>query len=148
MEEIVELVYGEIVRSGYANNLAAGIVITGGGSQLQNLVQLVEYITGMDARIGYPNEHLGKSKIEAVKSPMYATTVGLVLAGYHSIDERLNRQAESGFNSSSHASNGIGNQQKSAAGKDSETTANNFFKNIVNRTKAMLIDDFDDKSTY
>ncbi|MEJ8801735.1 cell division protein FtsA [Pontibacter sp. H249] len=87
MEEIVELIYAEIMRSGYGNHLAAGIVITGGGSQLQNLVQLVEYITGMDTRIGYPNEHLGKSKIDAVKSPMYATSVGLVLAGYQSIDQ-------------------------------------------------------------
>lgn len=89
MEEIVELVYAEIVRSGYANNLAAGIVVTGGGAQLQNLVQLVEYISGMDTRIGYPNEHLGKSKIEAVKSPMFATSIGLVLAGYQSIDQRM-----------------------------------------------------------
>ncbi|MER2997109.1 cell division protein FtsA [Pontibacter populi] len=88
MEEIVELVYAEIVRSGYANGLAAGIVITGGGAQLQNLVQLVEYISGMDTRIGYPNEHLGKSKIDAVKSPMYATSVGLVLAGFQSLDNR------------------------------------------------------------
>lgn len=88
MEEIVELVYAEIVRSGYANSLAAGIVITGGGAQLQNLVQLVEYISGMDTRIGYPNEHLGKSKVDAVKSPMYATSVGLVLAGYQALDQR------------------------------------------------------------
>ncbi|MHA6247334.1 cell division protein FtsA [Pontibacter sp. CAU 1760] len=88
MEEIVELVYAEIVRSGYANSLAGGIVVTGGGSQLQNLVQLVEYITGMDTRIGYPNEHLGRSKIDAVKSPMYATSVGLVLAGYQPLDQR------------------------------------------------------------
>lgn len=95
MEEIVELVYAEIVRSGYANSLAAGIVITGGGAQLQNLVQLVEYISGMDTRIGYPNEHLGKSKIDAVKSPMYATSVGLVLAGFHSIDQHgLEREEE------------------------------------------------------
>ncbi|QCR22900.1 cell division protein FtsA [Pontibacter sp. SGAir0037] len=94
MEEIVELVYAEIVRSGYANNLAAGIVVTGGGAQLQNLVQLIEYITGMDTRIGYPNEHLGKSKIDAVKSPMYATSVGLVLAGYQSIDQRTKTFAD------------------------------------------------------
>ena len=42
----------------------------------------------MDTRIGYPNEHLGKSKVDAVKSPMYATSVGLVLAGYQSLDQR------------------------------------------------------------
>jgi cell division protein FtsA len=94
MEEIVELIYAEIVRSGYANSLAAGIVITGGGAQLQNLVQLVEYITGMDTRIGYPNEHLGKSKIDAVKSPMHATGVGLVLSGYQSLDQREEKYEE------------------------------------------------------
>ncbi|WP_018478435.1 cell division protein FtsA [Pontibacter roseus] len=94
MEEIVELIYAEIVRSGYSNSLAAGIVITGGGAQLQNLVQLVEYITGMDTRIGYPNEHLGKSKVDAVKSPMHATGVGLVLAGYQSLDQRAAHQVE------------------------------------------------------
>ena len=70
------------------------IVITGGGSQLHSVRQLVEYLTGMDARIGYPNEHLGKSKIEQVKSPMFATSVGLVLAGYRSLDERENRYLE------------------------------------------------------
>jgi cell division protein FtsA len=42
----------------------------------------------MDTRIGYPNEHLGKSKVDAVKSPMHATGVGLVLAGYQSLDQR------------------------------------------------------------
>ena len=141
MEEIIELVYSEIVRSGYANNLAAGIVITGGGSQLQNLVQLAEYLTGMDARIGYPNEHLGKSKIDAVKSPLYATAVGLVLAGYQSLDDRMNRYLE---------------QKQEEGGRREEnrnpgkTTNNNsgggdFFKKIIDRTKGLLIDDFDDK---
>ena len=69
-------------------------MITGGGAQLSNLKQLVEYMTGMDTRIGYPNEHLGKSKIEAVKSPMYATAVGLVLSGFRSLDEREDRYKE------------------------------------------------------
>ena len=81
MEEIIEMAHTEIINSGYENRLAGGIVITGGGSQLSCFKQLVEYMTGMDTRIGYPNEHLGKSKMEAVKSPMYATAVGLVLVG-------------------------------------------------------------------
>lgn len=91
MEEIIEMCHTEIINSGYENRLAGGIVITGGGSQLSCLKQLVEYMTGMDARIGYPNEHLGKSKLEAVKSPMYATAVGLVLSGFRSLDEREER---------------------------------------------------------
>ncbi|AMM52649.1 cell division protein FtsA [Rufibacter sp. DG15C] len=140
MEEIVELVYSEIVRSGYANQLAAGIVITGGGAQLQNLVQLVEYLTGLDARLGYPNEHLGKSKIDSVKSPMYATTVGLVLAGYQALDERANRYTE--INNTSEAR--LVNEARPAQQKASSNGVG-FFKNIVDRTKSLLIDDFDDK---
>jgi cell division protein FtsA len=88
MSEIIELVYAEIYRMGLHEHLSAGIVLTGGGSQLQNLEQLTEYLTGLDTRIGYPNQHLGKSKIETVKSPMHATGVGLVLAGYQTQDER------------------------------------------------------------
>lgn len=143
MEEIIELVYSEIVRSGYANNLAAGIVITGGGSQLQNLVQLVEYLTGLDARIGYPNEHLGKSKIDAVKSPMYATSVGLVLSGYRSLDDRMARYAEA----QNQHPEGRTNEQRPANTKQS-SGGGDFFKKILDRTKGLLIDDFDDKQNY
>ncbi|UII29238.1 cell division protein FtsA [Fulvivirga maritima] len=94
MEEIVELAHTEIITSGFENRLAGGIVITGGGGQLSCLKQLVEYMTGMDARIGYPNEHLGRSKVDIVKSPMYATSVGLVLSGFRALDERENRYNE------------------------------------------------------
>ena len=80
VEEIIDHVHYEIKNSGYEKKLIAGIVITGGGSQLKNISQLVEYITGMDTRIGYPNEHLGKG-FDEVKSPMYATGVGLVING-------------------------------------------------------------------
>jgi cell division protein FtsA len=90
MEEIIEYVQNELVASGHYKKLTGGIVLTGGGSQLQGVSQLFEYMTGLDTRIGYPNEHLGKSKIEEVKSPMYATSVGLVLAGFKSLDEREN----------------------------------------------------------
>ena len=59
--EIIEQVYVEIKNYGHEEQkkkLIAGIVLTGGGSQLKHLKQLVEYITGMDTRVGYPNEHL------------------------------------------------------------------------------------------
>jgi len=80
MEEIIEHVYYEIKNSGFEKKLIAGIVVTGGGSQLKHITQLIEYVTGMDARLGYPNEHLAKSS-EEVTSPMYATGVGLVMRG-------------------------------------------------------------------
>ena len=90
MEEIIEHVYFEIKNSGIEKQLIAGIVLTGGGAQLKHLKHLVEFMTGMDTRIGYPNEHLSQSKIEAVTSPLYATGVGLVMKGF----EHLDRQRE------------------------------------------------------
>lgn len=80
MEEIVEHVAFEIKNSGYRKKLIAGIVVTGGGAQLKHIVQLVEYITGMDTRIGYPNEHLAEGS-EGITSPMFATAVGLLMKG-------------------------------------------------------------------
>lgn len=81
MEEIIEHVYYEIKNSGYEKKLIAGIVLTGGGAQLKHLSQLTEFITGMDTRIGYPNEHLANDVPEDLASPMYATGVGLVIEG-------------------------------------------------------------------
>lgn len=80
MEEIMEHVYYEIKNSGFEKKLIAGIVVTGGGAQLKHITQLMEYVTGMDTRVGYPNEHLANSS-EEVTSPMYATGVGLVMRG-------------------------------------------------------------------
>ena len=87
MEEIIELVYYEIKNSGLENKLAAGIVVTGGGAQLRHIVQLIEYVTGMDARVGYPNEHLA-SDTDELKSPMYATAVGLVMKGFEEAERK------------------------------------------------------------
>lgn len=81
VEEILELVYYEIKASGLEKKLVGGIVLTGGGSQLKYITQLAEYITGLDARVGYPHEHLAKGMVEEVKSPLFATSVGLVLKG-------------------------------------------------------------------
>jgi cell division protein FtsA len=86
MEEIVEHVYYEIKNSGYEKKLIAGIVVTGGGAQLKHVTQLVEYITGMDTRVGYPNEHLAKGN-EDVTSPLFATSVGLVMKGVQMIEK-------------------------------------------------------------
>jgi cell division protein FtsA len=55
------------------------MVLTGGGAQLKHLKQLAEYITGMDTRIGYPNEHLAGNNDTETTSPVYATAVGLVM---------------------------------------------------------------------
>ena len=80
--EIVEQVFAEIKAYGHENanrKLIAGIVLTGGGAQLLHIKQLVEYITGMDTRIGYPNEHLAGNSDPEISSPLYATAVGLMM---------------------------------------------------------------------
>jgi len=80
--EIIEQVFAEIKAYGHEDprrKLIAGIVLTGGGAQLKHIKQLVEYITGMDTRIGYPNEHLAGNSSEEISSPLYATAVGLVI---------------------------------------------------------------------
>lgn len=82
MKEIIDLVYHQIKVSGYEDKLMTGIVLTGGGAQLRNLNQLVSFITGMEARVGYPNEHLGKESKDNVTSPMYSTGTGLVMKGF------------------------------------------------------------------
>jgi len=80
--EIIEQVYLEIKNYGHEDQkkkLIGGLVLTGGGAQLKHLKQLVEYITGMDTRIGFPNEHLAGNNDSETTSPMYATAVGLVM---------------------------------------------------------------------
>ncbi len=82
MEEIIDAVNFEIQNSGYADKLAAGVVITGGGAMLKHLTQLMKFKTAMDVRIGLPNEHLAGSAKNEINQPMYATSVGLIMRGF------------------------------------------------------------------
>lgn len=81
MEEVLEFVAAGIKNSGYEDKLVAGIVVTGGGAQLQHMKQAVEYVTGIDTRIGLPGEHLASGLVDEVNMPMYATGTGLVIMG-------------------------------------------------------------------
>ncbi|MCF6351057.1 MAG: cell division protein FtsA [Flavobacteriaceae bacterium] len=92
--EIIDEVFLEIKNYGHEEpkkKLIAGIVLTGGGAQLKHIKQLVEYITGMDTRIGYPNEHLANDSEENLSSPMYATAVGLLMKG---LEEKARQKTE------------------------------------------------------
>jgi cell division protein FtsA len=137
MEEIIEIVQNEIMQSGHYKKLAAGIVLTGGGSQLQCISQLFEYMTGLDTRIGYPNEHLGRSVVEEVKSPMYATSVGLVLAGFKSLDER-----EEGYKKRTANAGPIVRQE------NKELLSKDIFRSIGAKLKGLITDDIGDDITY
>jgi cell division protein FtsA len=83
MSEIMDFVTYHLKQVGLDNRmLNGGIVMTGGGSQLRHLIQLTEYITGLNARIGFPTEHLAAGHIEELAKPTYSTCIGLILKGY------------------------------------------------------------------
>jgi cell division protein FtsA len=79
LEEIFELVNYEIQKAKADNQLIAGIVLTGGGAMMRHIQQLAEFKTGLEVRIGYPNEHLNQTKMKELSSPMYSTSIGIVI---------------------------------------------------------------------
>ncbi len=79
IEELYSLVQAELRRSGYEEMLSSGLVLTGGSSSMQGMVELGEEIFHMPVRIGQP--HYQGRLAEVVRNPRYATAVGLVLLG-------------------------------------------------------------------
>lgn len=130
MEEIIELVQYEIKNSGYEKKLIGGIVVTGGGSQLDHVSQLFEYMTGMDTRIGYPTEHLANTNNDSIKSPMYATGIGLVLQGFSDLD-KIKQAADPEAASTGEVKT------------HSEKTRGSFFDSIVKKSKEWFKEDED-----
>ncbi|HOO99525.1 MAG TPA: cell division protein FtsA [Bacteroidales bacterium] len=86
MEEIIDFINFEIQNSGYADRIAAGVVITGGGAMLRHLPQLMKFKTAMDVRIGCPNEHLAGSSRTEINQPMFSTSVGLIMKGFEYLE--------------------------------------------------------------
>src|ERR1700754_785852 len=97
MSEILDFVTYHLKQVGLDNKmLNGGIVLTGGGAQLKHLIQLTEYVTGLNARIGFPNEHLSSGHIEELAKPTYSTCIGLILKGYDDY-EHNRKQFENQF---------------------------------------------------
>jgi len=145
MEEILEFVLFEIKSSGFERKLSAGIVVTGGGSLLKHLPQLVMLTTGMDCRIGTPNEHLAGGSDDELKNPLYATGVGLVMKGI----EKYERDAKRGINTAKvEPQNEVKTEAEKAKEKKkvvghSKKKIGSFFENIFKSAQDWISDDIE-----
>jgi len=95
--EIIEQVYLEIKNYGHEEakkKLIGGIVLTGGGSQLKHLKQLVEYVTGMDTRVGFPGQHLAGDTNNS--NPIFSTAVGLVMKAIENNNDKNEGKSSKG----------------------------------------------------
>ncbi len=94
MEEIIDAVLFEIENSDCMEKLSAGVVLTGGGSLLRYLPQLVNYRSGMDVRIGYPSAFIASDTLKEINQPMYSTSIGLLLKGYEILENKKAKMEE------------------------------------------------------
>ena len=99
LSEIFDIVNNEIQKVNSEHKLIAGIVLTGGGAMMKHIQQLAAFKTGLDVRIGYPNEYLANDTAEELASPMYSTGVGLVIEGIARYEHALKHGQVPGTNS-------------------------------------------------
>ena len=85
-EELLTLIQAELRRSGFEDLIAAGIVLTGGSTKIEGLVDLAEEVFHMPVRLGVPQYVTGL--VDVVRNPIFATGVGLLLFGHHNRDQR------------------------------------------------------------
>lgn len=95
-EELFNLIIQEVKRSGYDGLLPAGLVVTGGAAQLPGMREVAREITGLPVRIALPKDLHGL--VDALHSPAYSTSIGLLKWGIHDIVARPNRRRRPTFN--------------------------------------------------
>ena len=104
-EELLTLIQAELRRSGFEELIAAGIVLTGGSSKIEGLIDLAEEVFHMPVRLGVPQSVMGL--VDVVRNPIYATGVGLLLFGNQN---RVRRAFEADFG---HGVRGVWERMKS-----------------------------------
>ena len=94
-EELLQLVQAELRRSGSEEMIAAGIVLTGGSSRMEGVVDLAEEVFHMPVRLGMP--HSVSGLIDVVRNPIHSTGVGLLLYAHQARTEQEARPVDTGF---------------------------------------------------
>ncbi len=131
MEEICEIIDFELKNSGYRNDLAAGIALTGGGSLLQHLPQLMKYKTGLDVKLALPGADLSNDSIK-LNNPKFSTSVGLLKLGISNL-HKVKAQNE--------------RMEKSGIGKVRKGQKGNNTGKMFGYIKQLFIDFFDENDT-
>ena len=130
LEEIFDLVKFEIEKVNSEHKLATGIVLTGGGSMMKHIAQLAEFKTGMEVRLGNPNESLAKEK-EELSCPVYSTGVGLVMEGFAKYENDINRVSYNKEIKSEPAANIVNEEQEKTEPVKKKTKKTFSVKDII-----------------
>ena len=134
LEEIIGFIQEEIIHSGLYEKLIAGVVMTGGSSYIPGIQGLVQQLLGLDTRLGFLDEYLEPGSRKTLQDPSYATAVGLTLAGFKALDYREAYYKSQHLEDSDFSKKNI-----------KKSTSNFSFTRIIAKTKAFLVDDYDNK---
>ncbi|MGI2299604.1 cell division protein FtsA [Candidatus Cardinium hertigii] len=134
VDEIGTFIHEEILHSGFYDKLVAGIVVTGGSANLPAIPAILQQVTGLDTRLGFPDEYLEEGSSKQLRDPSYATAIGLTLAGFKALDYR-----EAYYRAAKSADLNSTKKNVKKAKK-----SNFSFARILTKTKAFLVDDYDE----
>ncbi len=93
--ELFDLIKVEISRNGFEEHISAGIVLTGGTSKMEGVVQLAESIFQTSVRLGIPSNFKGMETI--LQNPIYSTSIGLIEHGYQQLNHQMLSEQNQGF---------------------------------------------------
>lgn len=131
VEEIIDLIFWEIRRSGFDRRLIAGIVLTGGGALLRNICDLFEFRTGISTSLRLPTEHLAHGYDKEVASPIYSTAIGLLLKGI----EDSEKKSSIAYDDDVHSNRGSNNSPRSTKNDNENTQSVPWYKRWFQKTK-------------
>lgn len=150
--EIGNLITSELMRSGYFDQLGAGIVLTGGTALLRGFDQLLAICSGHEVKIGYPTvEFFNGNKLEVLRNPAYSTVLGLVMNSFYFLDERDAAYAQYRDSKIKNdpemidLNKQVAKQTKAKANKKTQSESG---PNILNRIKDLIAGDGDLPETY